>query len=105
MTPDFSPKMLRGFVNARIVMAGFRETFPDDRKGQRRPGCTFEAACEREKARIMRKADVTAEQLDLVLSGRVIGCAARERLWRTLGADPASFGIRLVGTSAQERAP
>lgn len=102
MTPDFSPKMLRGFVHARIAMAGYRTVFPDERKSTKRSSLSFDDACAAERARIIRRARITPEQLDLVLSGRGIEISARVRLWRALDADPARFGIVLTGTSGQE---
>jgi len=102
MIPDFSPDMLRGFVHAQITMAGYRETFPDERKSARRAQLTFEQACAAERARLIKRAKITPEQLDLALSKKKICPDARLRLWRALGADPARFGIRLVGMAGQE---
>jgi len=102
MRPDFSPKMLRGFVHARISMAGYRTVFPDERKSTRRPAVSFDAACAAERERLIKRARITPEQLDLVLAGRGIETSARVRLWKALDADPARFGIVLVGTGGQE---
>lgn len=102
MTPDFSPKMLRGFVYARILMAGYRTVFPDERKSTKRAVMSFDAACAAERDRIIKRARITPEQLDLVLSGRGIETSARVRLWKALDADPARFGIVLTGMSGQE---
>lgn len=102
MNPDFSPAMLRAFVNARIQMAGFRAEFPDERKSARRKPLSFDEACAAERAHLIRRADITPEQLELVLSGRRISPAPRERLWKALDADPGRFGIRLIGMTEQE---
>lgn len=102
MTPDFSPKMLRGFVHARISRAGYRTVFPDERKSTKRGELSFDAACAAERDRIIKRARITTEQLDLVLSGRGIETSARLRLWKALDVDPARFGIVLTGTSGQE---
>jgi hypothetical protein len=103
MTTDFSPKMLRGFLNARIEMAGYRAAFPDERKGLRRGTMTFDRARQAERNAIMKRAKVTDEQFELALAGRVIGLGARERLWKALNADPAAHGVRLLAGSGQER--
>lgn len=95
MMPDFSPKMLRGFLNARIEMAGYRAAFPGERKGQRHGALTFEEARAAERAALVKRARVTAEQFDLALTGRIVSLDARQRLWKALNADPASHGIRL----------
>lgn len=102
MTPDFSPAMLHGFVYMRIHSAGYRETFPDERKTVLRAQKTFEQACAAERAALIKRAKVTPEQIDLVLSKRKICPDARLRLWKALGADPARFGVRLVGMDRQE---
>ncbi|AYD00008.1 hypothetical protein [Neorhizobium sp. NCHU2750] len=103
MIPDFSPKMLRGFLNARIEMAGYRAEFPDERKSVRRKAMTFDEARVAERSAIMKRARVTAEQFELALAGRIVSLDARARLWKALNADPASHGIRLLGGSGQER--
>jgi hypothetical protein len=103
MTTDFSPKMLRGFLNARIEMAGYRAVFPDERKSLRRGTMTFDKARQEERRAIMKRARVTPEQFDLALAGRIISLEARERLWKALNADPAAHGIRLLDGSGQER--
>jgi len=102
MTPDFSPKMLRGFVHARISMAGYRTVFPDERKSTKRGELSFDAACAAERARLIKRAGLTEEQMELVLAGRGIETSARVRLWKALDANPARFGIVLTGTSGQE---
>ena len=102
MTPDFSKEMLRGFVHARISMAGYRTVFPDERKSTKRGALSFDEACAAERARIVKRAGITEEQMDLVLSGRGIETSARVRLWKALDANPARFGIVLTGTSGQE---
>lgn len=102
MTPDFSPKMLRGFVRARISMAGYRTMFPDERKSTKRPVMSFDEACAAERARLIKRAGITEDQMDLVLSGTGIETSARVRLWKALDANPARFGIVLVGTGGQE---
>lgn len=102
MNPDFSPEMLRGFVHAQITMAGYREAFPDERKSVRRVSLTFDEACAAERARLIKRSRITPEQMDLVLAKRKICPDARLRLWKALGADPARFGIRLVGMAGQE---
>lgn len=105
MSADFSPKMLRGFLHARIEMAGYRVMFPDERKSTRRPAPSFDEAKAAERAKIMRRAEITQEQLDAALSAGTVCRAARERLWKALGADPASFGVRLIGGFGQEKLP
>lgn len=103
MMPDFSPKMLRGFLNARIEMAGYRAAFPDERKSARRGALTFDQARSAERAAIMKRARVTADQFELAMAGRIVSLDARLRLWKALNADPASHGIRLLDGSGQER--
>lgn len=103
--PDFSPAMLKAFITARIALAGFAATFPGPLASPRRPRLSHDEAARREKARIMKRADVSPEQMDLALSCGALGLAARLRLWRALGADPAAHGVTLLGARRQVPEP
>jgi hypothetical protein len=103
MTADFSPTMLKGFLHARCEMAGYRAVFPDPKASTRRPPRSFEAARAAEKERIRKSAGVSVEQIDLAWSGRTLGVEPREKLWRALGVDLATYGVKLVDYGKWEK--
>lgn len=102
-TPDFSPEMLKGFLRARVEMAGYNAIFPGPLTSVKKVRRSFDDARSAEKDRIRKKAGVTAVQFDLAWMGRTLSAEPRERLWRALGVDLDSYGVKLIDYGKQER--
>ena len=91
MTPDFSPRMLRLFLWARIG-------FAVEMAGAGKKASTT-AEC---RMWFRKAAKVSKDELALALAGRLNDTAARLRLWRVIDLDPADFGVRLINGGRQE---
>jgi hypothetical protein len=101
--PDFSPEMLKGFLRARVEMAGFAAIFPGPLSSVRKVRHSFDDARRAEKERIRKKAGVTTVQFDLAWMGRTLSVGPREKLWRALGVDVGAYGVRLVDYGKWEK--
>lgn len=89
--PDFSPAMLRLFVEARLSDASFGMT-----------GATAALAEKAARTRIRRQAKVTGLQLHAARSGRLRRAAPRAAIWGALGIVPGDHGVRLTDDGGQE---
>jgi hypothetical protein len=91
--PDYSPKMLRLFLHARVRHAGSQAAIIDPRNR-----LSGEKA---EKRRIRKVAGVTNVEFDMAWMGRKMLAAGRTRLWAALGQHPGDFGVLLTDDGGQ----
>lgn len=89
MTPDFSPRMLRLFLEARIVRAMMLDGLA------------------RAKARtaifrgLGKAAGLPARTVEIAHGGHANSATTRVRLWAALGIFPADAGVRLTDDGGQ----
>jgi hypothetical protein len=85
--PDYSPKMLRLFLHARVRFAGAEAALfePSNRISGERA----------EKRRLRKAARVTNVEFEMAWMGRLLSPGDRTRLWAALGVFPADFGVVL----------
>jgi hypothetical protein len=94
--------MLKSFLRTRVEMAGFSAIFPHSLSSVRKVRHSFDDARKAERERIRKRAGVTAVVFDMAWMGYTLTAPNRVKLWKALGADPATYGIRLVDLGKQE---
>lgn len=95
--PDYSPKMLRLFLHARVRFAGAEAAAFEPRN---------RASGERaEKRRLRKAAKVTNNEFHMAWMGWLLSAADRTRLWAALGVYPADFGVVLENLGKQMPMP
>lgn len=87
MTPDFSPSMLRLFVQARCLHGVSSGIFKDIKAAQRG---------------LRKAAGITSAAFDVAWSGRLNKAATRAKLWGALGTVPGDYGITLTDDGGQQ---
>ncbi|WP_416065400.1 hypothetical protein ACK9YZ_01240 [Rhizobium sp. ZK1] len=100
---DFSSEMLKGFLRARVEMAGYNAVFPGQHASTKKQRPAFDAARKAEMERIRKRAGVTVVQFDLAWMGRALSVQPREKLWRALGVDLDLYGVKLVDYGKWEK--
>ncbi|MEM1376159.1 MAG: hypothetical protein AAGG69_02110 [Pseudomonadota bacterium] len=88
--PDFSPEMLKLFLNGRINRVAMKE-------GWDRPAALAHV---RKSA---KRANILLGDFDLAMRGRLTDGRKRAALWGWLGHVPAELGIALHNDGSQER--
>lgn len=89
---QFSPRMLRSFLQVRAGHASAMAATPQQRKVASR---LFVEGVE-------IAAEVTHSEMQLAWRGWLKSAAARTRLWIALDLDPASHRVRLLDGGGQE---
>lgn len=91
--PEFSPRMLRLFLQARVLHAA--EGLAHGARAD---------ALRAAKAAIRRRAKVTHFEFNFAWRGLLGDAATRARLWAALGIVPAEHGVTLVDGGGQRPA-
>lgn len=91
--PDYSPKMLRLFLHARVRFAGAEAALIEPRNR-----ASGESA---EKRRIRKAAKVTNNEFHMAWMGWLLSADDRTRLWAALGVYPEKFGVVLEDRGGQ----
>ncbi len=89
MTPDFSPRMLRLFLEARIVRAMVLD------------GLTRAKACKAVFRAIGKASGLPAATVAIAHGGYLCAAAKRVRIWAALGIFPVDAEVRLTDDGGQ----
>lgn len=91
MTPDFSPAMLKGFLQARVYMT-VHASFP----------YRSQEAVKAARDELRERCHVSRQEFWHAWQGLLEDGRARAKIWAALWVDPAEFRILLTDDGGQE---